>query len=194
MAEQPPLPPQSQPPPKLPPLNDERDIDYISTQYEHVRTHLLETRRTEEYEESAAQKKPNDVLRAFLLLLQYPELRRAYMLSQTSSSREMLDAGETHLSRFLKLWVAYFNDPSKTVYTPSVPSLHSAFSEPIVCNKDAFEFTEEKAKKLLGDCRRNLTTMINNWEKSGNGSNQQRLDDEDEDEDSESMYQRLTLT
>eukprot|EP00574_Skeletonema_japonicum_P005801 CAMPEP_0201733090 /NCGR_PEP_ID=MMETSP0593-20130828/30630_1 /ASSEMBLY_ACC=CAM_ASM_000672 /TAXON_ID=267983 /ORGANISM="Skeletonema japonicum, Strain CCMP2506" /LENGTH=504 /DNA_ID=CAMNT_0048226179 /DNA_START=116 /DNA_END=1627 /DNA_ORIENTATION=- len=167
---------------RLPALDDVRDIDYISTQYESIRTHLLESIRSEDSEEaSVAQRKSTDVLRAFLLIVKYEELRRAYALSQTSSTREMLDAGETYLSRFLKLWVTYFNDPSKTVSTSPQQSLHYTFGAPIICDKGAFEFNEEKAKKLLGDCRRHLTTMINNWEKSGNGSNQQRLDDDDED-------------
>ncbi len=109
---------------RLPALDDVRDIDYISTQYESILTHLLEPIRSEDSEEaSVAQRKSTDVLRAFLLIVKYEELRRAYALSQTSSTREMLDAGETYLSRFLKLWVTYFNDPSKT--TISVGSRRS---------------------------------------------------------------------
>eukprot|EP00986_Skeletonema_menzelii_P019796 scaffold29150_cov371-Skeletonema_menzelii.AAC.1 len=120
-------------------------------------------------------------MRVYLLILKYGDLRRAYTLSQTASTREMLDAGETYMSRFLKLLVTYFNDSSKTVSTAAHPSLHSAFSEPIVCNKGDFELTEEKAKKLFADSRKHLTTMINNWERSGNGSNQQLVDDDDDE-------------
>jgi hypothetical protein len=111
-----------------------------------------------------------------------PDLRLAYSLSQTGSNREMLDAGETHMSKFLQLLVCYFNDPSLEVSTPCQPSLHCSFAEPIACNKGEFELTESKAKKLFSHSRRYLTTMINDGEKSGNGSNQ-RLDISDDVQD-----------
>ena len=77
-----------------------------------------------------------------------------------------------------KLLMQYFNDASKTVSSPILPSLNSSFSDPSVC-----ELTEEKAKEILEKARRRLTTIINNWEKSGNGSSQHHLDDEDEEQE-----------
>lgn len=167
----------------LPALTDERDINYIRARYASIREGLFAAVRAEEVEESVARRQGTDVMRVFLLILKHADLRRAYMLSQDPSNREMLDAGETHMSNFLKLLVRYFNDPSKTVSTPCQASLHSSFSEAILCNKGDFELTEEKAKKIIADARRHLTTMINDWEKSGNGSNQQRLEDDDEEQD-----------
>ena len=160
----------------LPDLTDARDVAYIRTQYAMIRDNLL---KGVTVETPSVQRKGTDIMRVFLLINMLPDLRRAYSLSQTGSNREMLDAGETHMSKFLQLLVRYFNDPSLEVSTPCQPSLHYSFAEPIACNKGEFELTEMKAKKLISDSRRYLTTMINDWEKSGNGSNQ-RLDDSDE--------------
>ena len=85
-----------------------------------------------------------------------------------------------------KLLEQYFNDASITVSSqipPSLNSLNSSFSDPSVCNKGDYELTEEKAKEILEKARRRLTTIINNWEKSGNGSSQHHLDDEDEEQE-----------
>jgi hypothetical protein len=100
-------------------------------------------------------------MRVFLLINMLPDLRLAYSFSQTGSNREMLDAGETHMSNFLRLLVRYFNDTALKVSTPCQPSLHCSFAEPIACNKREFELTESKAKKLISGSRRYLTTMIN---------------------------------
>ena len=169
---------------KLPDLTDEKDVNYIRARYASTRDTLLAKIREAEAVPSVAQRKGTDVMRVYLLILKHADLRRAYALSQNASTREMLDAGETYMSRFLKLLVLYFNDSLKTAATPANPSLHSSFSEPIVCNKGNFELTEEKAKKLFADSRKHLTTMINNWERSGNGSNQKLVGDGD-DEDNE---------
>lgn len=164
----------------LPALTDERDVVYIRSQYSSIRQRLVED--VEEREETIARRQDTDVWRFFLLIPKFEDLRRAYAYSQTPSHREMLDGRETYKSRFLKLMVQYFNDSNISVSTPSQPSLHSCFSEPILCDKGDFELTEEKAKKILGDSRRHLTTMINDWERSGNGSNQQRLEEDFFDE------------
>ena len=161
----------------LPDLTDARDVTYIRTQYTMIRDNLL---KGVTVDTPSVQRKGTDIMRVFLLINMLPDLRLAYSLSQTGSNREMLDAGETHMSKFLQLLVHYFNDPSLEVSTPCQPSLHYSFAEPIACNKGEFELTEMKAKKLISDSRRYLTTMINDWEKSGNGSNQ-RLDDSDDD-------------
>eukprot|EP00970_Alexandrium_tamarense_P011492 scaffold2507_cov100-Alexandrium_tamarense.AAC.3 len=161
----------------LPDLTDARDVAYIRTQYAMIRDNLL---KGVTVDAPSVQRKGTDIMRVFLLINMLPDLRRAYSLSQTGSNREMLDAGETHMSKFLQLLVRYFNDPSLEVSTPCQPSLQYSFAEPIVCNKGEFELTEMKAKKLISDSRRYLTTMINDWEKSGNGSSQ-RLDDSDDD-------------
>lgn len=165
----------------LPELTDQRDIDFIRSRYASIKEGLFAAAREADAEASDARRQGSDVMRVFLLILEHADLRRAYMLSQDSSDRQMLDAGETHMSQFLKLLVQYFNDASKTVSTPILPYLHSSFSDPIVCNKGDYELTEEKAKKILADSRRILTTMINNWEKSGNGSSQRRHDDDEEE-------------
>eukprot|EP01082_Thalassiosira_pseudonana_P005130 g4770.t1 g4770 contig16:314033-315247(+) len=164
----------------LPALTDERDVMYIRSQYSSIRQRLVQD--VEETDQSIARRQDTDVWRFFLLIPKFQDLRRAYTYSQTPSHREMLDGRETYKSRFLKLMVQYFNDSNISVSTPSQPSLHSCFSEPILCDKGDFELTEEKAKKILGDSRRHLTTMINDWERSGNGSNQQRLDEDVFDE------------
>eukprot|EP01082_Thalassiosira_pseudonana_P009561 g8661.t1 g8661 contig3:638798-640275(-) len=164
----------------LPALTDERDVVYIRSQYSSIRQRLVED--VEEREETIARRQDTDVWRFFLLIPKFEDLRRAYAYSQTPSHREMLDGRETYKSRFLKLMVQYFNDSNISVSTPSQPSLHSCFSEPILCDKGDFELTEEKAKKILADSRRHLTTMINDWERSGNGSNQQRLEEDFFDE------------
>eukprot|EP00970_Alexandrium_tamarense_P018494 scaffold13343_cov264-Alexandrium_tamarense.AAC.3 len=161
----------------LPDLTDARDVAYIRTQYAMIRDNLL---KGVTVDTPSVQRKGTDIMRVFLLINMLPDLRRAYSLSQTGSNREMLDAGETHMSKFLQLLVRYFNDPSLEVSTLCQPSLHYSFAEPIACNKGEFELTEMKAKKLISDSRRYLITMINDWEKSGNGSNQ-RLDDSDDD-------------
>jgi hypothetical protein len=149
----------------LPGLTDARDVAYIRTQYAMIRDHLLNGVTADA---PTVQRKGTDIMRVFLLINMLPDLRRAYSISQTGSNREMFDAGETHMSNFLQLLVRYFNDPELKVSTPRQPSLHYSFAEPIACNKGDFELTQLKAKKLISDSRRYLTTMINDWEKSGN--------------------------
>jgi hypothetical protein len=92
-------------------------------------------------------------------------------------------AAVTTITDAHKLLAQYFNDASKTVSTPILPSLHSSFSEPIVRNNGDYEMTEEEAKEFIDKARRRHTTLINNWEKSGNGSSQRHLDDEDEEQE-----------
>eukprot|EP00970_Alexandrium_tamarense_P012214 scaffold2837_cov152-Alexandrium_tamarense.AAC.2 len=103
----------------LPDLTDARDVAYIRTQYAMIRDNLL---KGVTVDAPSVQRKGTVIMRVFLLINMLPDLRRAYSLSQTGSNREMLDAGETHMSKFLQLLVCYFNDHSLEVSTPCQPS------------------------------------------------------------------------
>lgn len=78
----------------------------------------------------------------------------------------------------LALWKLNDLDEVWVPETEALPDLHSDFSGWKRRPKGNFVWTREVGIMHLNDLRRALTSVINNYEKSGNGSNKATQEDE----------------
>lgn len=153
-------------------IDNTKDIAYVEKKVKELIAHL-HLQKAEKDGTINCRQTDKDRIR-FAALFERGDIKEAYWKSQDSPTREELDAGETPQSKFEKLLCAIFNDENVIVSVGPYPSL--GYPEVLNCEKTQYTMTPEKAKKLLNDIRRNLTVVIERYERSGNGSNQRALD------------------
>jgi hypothetical protein len=74
-----------------------------------------------------------------------------------------------------------FNERETEYWTPAIPKLHEKFVQPILCKRSGDVLTPDKAKDLVQDHKTLLHEMMNNYNKSGNGSDTAVFDGDWED-------------
>lgn len=154
----------------LTPLDDEKDIAYLTRKVAEIKRTLLATIAVNEAgTTTAAHLTPKDRMR-WTGLHTRDDVLQLFWRSQDSATREEIDAGETPLSKYHDFVVEKFNNVNVQVTLDPIPSL--GYTEPILCEKGDYILTVEKSKKLASDIRRNLNGIIDRYERSGNGSNQ----------------------
>ena len=181
---------------KLVPLDNETDKQYIIAKEGEYRETMIGQRR-EEMEEAennapSARITPDDRLR-FACLFDDEYIFESYMRSQNCLTRSELDAGRSGAgTEFREMAVEKLNDEEWAPRLAATPSLHPDFAQPRTLVKGDYVWTTDKVKTFLNDVRRNLTSMIERYERSGNGSNQAALDgDTEEGGDADANWGRV---
>ena len=151
-------------------LDEEKDIAYIRKKVAMVKKTFERIIAGKEANAPASSYLSRDDRLRWVGLDQRDDVLELFHKSQEPPTREELDAGETPTNIYHTTKVELFNDPSVEVILDAVPSL--GYSDPIVCDLGDYVMTVEKSKKLQNNIRRDLNSIIDRYERSGNGSNQ----------------------
>lgn len=182
------------------PLTDDGDISFINSEME-LQTNMIESQlraEEEDVETGHARITKTDRLRFIVLLTTYDDIMEAYLRHTDKKTVAEVDSrnSDKAITPWNELICELFNDPTVEVSTVPLPNLHENFCEPIACPKGEYILTPDKAKDLMSDTKGKLRTIINKYNRSGNGSDMARFEDDSGDEDeglpeSEETYGRF---
>ena len=115
----------------------------------------------------------NDRLR-FIHCLLSDEVKPIYELSQTSMTRDQLDARNSEVSNktFEEAMVEKFNNESYLPYSTILAHMHSSFSLSNPLPLGEYKLTVEKCKDVMMGMRSKLADIQRRYELSGNGFGQ----------------------
>ena len=110
--------------------------------------------------------------------LVHDEVREKYRQSQEPPTRQQFDARHSpqRVYTIHEALADKWNQDEWIPYSTAFPTLHGDFVEQIRLEKSDVIMTVEKSKYIMSDLKPALTQMIHNYEESGQGSMNRKID------------------
>jgi predicted nucleotidyltransferase len=186
-------------------LTDQRDLDWIKHKERNLRKALSTMVNNSNEKESAnKQDKSSPTTRhdrmRFICLFQDEEIVEAYRKTQEVMVRTQLDGrnSDNRPADFYDLAVAKFNDSTWVPSAAVDAELHEDFAEPVEYPKrENYSIDREKAKAIIAWEKHEISSLLRDYSKSGNGAvnadEMFQLGEEDPDDDVNASYGHFDL-
>jgi hypothetical protein len=186
-------------------LEDPRDLDWIKHQERVLRVAFIaKVNNAKETTAAVSKSKTVPVTRhdrmRFICMFQDDDIVEAYRKTQEVLARTQLDArnSDARPHDFYDLAVAKFNDSAWVPASEVDSDLHEDFAEPIQYPKrDLYSLTTEKARSIISWEKNEISALLRNYSKSGNGAvvadEMYQLGEEDPDEEFDASYGHFDL-